>query len=245
MEGFPDEFLVNQSFYSSPVVGGKFTGRFRERLENGSLVIEAGVNVRKHAGCTVTANLYSADQGTPLQHSHRLMVLDPSMKTITFTFFGKIFRDYGDQGVFRLQDLKAQCKNLPYPAEWFVDPVAHQAELEAFQANPPASRDEPSHIYFEYYTYSYVTRSYPNSAFSAAEWQSPEKTRLLEMQKILAKPADQAKAEPKPKAEKPDADKAAAAAKPKTPAKPRAAAAAKPKAPPKPKAEPAEKEGAE
>ena len=107
------------------------------------------------------------------------MIVDPSMKTVSFTFFGKIFRDYGDSGAFRLQDLQAQCKNLPYPAEWFIAPAAYQAEWEAFQANPPATQ-EPTRIYFEYDTHSFVTRSYPLSSFSDAEWQSPEKTRALQ-----------------------------------------------------------------
>jgi hypothetical protein len=39
--GLADEFVIRQTFYSSPMVAGRFTGQFQERLENGSLVIDA------------------------------------------------------------------------------------------------------------------------------------------------------------------------------------------------------------
>lgn len=53
------------------------------------------------------------------------MIVDPSMKTVSFTFFGKTFQDYGDSGAFRLQDVQAQSRNLSYPAELFMDQTAH------------------------------------------------------------------------------------------------------------------------
>lgn len=177
VNGFQDPFVIGESFYSSPMVAGKFTGQFQGKIFNGSLVIDAGVDVQSHMACFVSANLYSADSGTPLQHAERQMLVDPSMKTISFTFFGKIFRDYGDQGTFRLQDLQARCQNLPYPAEWFIDRDAHRAEWEAFQKNPPAF-NEPTRIYFAYNTYSYTTGNYALTAFSNAEWQSSAKTAL-------------------------------------------------------------------
>ena len=185
VDGSGDSFVVGQDFYSSPIVAGKFTGTFQERLENGSLVVDAGVDVLKRMACFVGANLYSAGNGTPLQHVERRMLVDPSMKTISLTFFGKIFRDHGDQGAFRVQDLQASCQNLPYPAEWFIDQAAHEAEWREFQKNPPATR-EPRRIYFEYATHSYTTRNYALGAFSDAEWQSPEKTQILETFRKLA-----------------------------------------------------------
>ncbi len=176
--GSDDEFVMRQSFYSSPMTAGKFTGQFQERLENGSLVIDAGVNVTRRMACFVSANLYSIDKGLPTHHAERRLIVDPSMRSVAFTFFGKIFRDFGYEGTFRLQDLKAQCENLLYPPEWFMDSVAHKAELQALQAKPPAVK-EPSRIYFEYNDYTYTTHTYNSSDFSDREWQSPESTRKL------------------------------------------------------------------
>jgi hypothetical protein len=176
--GSTDEFVMRQSFYSSPMTAGKFTGRFKEQLENGSLVIHAGVDVTSRMACFVSANLYSIDKGLPTHHAERRLIVDPSMHSVALTFFGKIFRDFGYEGTFRLQDLMAQCENLPYPPEWFMDSVAHKAELQALQSKPPAVK-EPSRIYFEYNDYTYTTHRYSSTDFSDREWQSPESTRKL------------------------------------------------------------------
>jgi hypothetical protein len=180
LAGSSDEFVMRQSFYSSPMTAGKFTGQFQERLENGSLIVDAGVEVARRMVCFVSANLYSIDEGLPTHHAERRLIVDPSMHTIAFTFFGKIFRDFGHEGTFRLQDLKAQCENLHYPPEWFMDSVAHKAELLALQANPPAIK-EPSRIYFEYNDYTYTTHRYSSSDFSDREWQSPESSRKVSL----------------------------------------------------------------
>jgi hypothetical protein len=190
LEGSADEFMARQAFYSSPMVAGKFTGNFHERLENGSLLIDAGVSVQKRMLCHVSANLYSADKEIPTHHATREIIVDPSMKAVTFSFFGKIFTDYQYEGIFRLQDLKAQCENLAFPPEWLMDPRTHQAQLQAFQAHPPVTR-EPGYIYFEYNDFTYATRAYPISMFSNAEWQSPERTQYLQyLQKAALELAD-------------------------------------------------------
>jgi hypothetical protein len=189
IEGMEDEFVARASFYSSPMLAGSFTGNFRERLNNGSLMIDADVSVQKRMACFVSANLYSVDKDIPIQFAQRRLIVDPSMKSISFMFFGKIFRDHGSEGAFRLQDLKAQCENLPYPPEWFMDSLAHQAELQAFQTNHQMPM-EPARIYFEYNTYSYVTRRYANKDFSDQEWKSPSKTRKLEALKKMAADLD-------------------------------------------------------
>jgi hypothetical protein len=186
VEGTDDEYVARQSFYSSPMVAGSFNGNFTERLVNGSLVIDAGVNVQNRMVCFVSGNLYSADKEIPVQFVQRRLIVDPSMKSIPLTFFGKIFRDYGYEGAFRLQDLKAQCENLAYPPEWFMDSLAHRAELQAFrETHQPAL--EPTRIYFEYNNYSYLTHRYAVNDFSDEVWQSPAKTWKLEaLQKLAA-----------------------------------------------------------
>jgi len=185
LAGSTDELVMRQSFYSSPMTAGKFTGQFQEQLQNGSLVIDAGVNVTSRMACFVSANLYAIDKGLPSQHAEQRLIVDPSMHSIAFTFFGKIFRDYGHEGTFRLQDLKAQCENLHYPPEWFIDSVGHKAELQALQAKPTTVK-EPARIYFEYNDYTYTTRRYSSNDFSDREWQSPESARKLTLYKRAA-----------------------------------------------------------
>jgi hypothetical protein len=84
--------------------------------------------------------------------------------------------------------LKGQCENLAYPAEWFINSQAHEEGLEEFlqKGEEAPSASEPTQIYFARDDYSYTTHSYPNSIFSGTEWQSPEKTRRLELEKKAA-----------------------------------------------------------
>lgn len=189
VQGFGESLVARQDFYSSPITAGRFTGKFADRLQDGSLVVDVGIEVKQHMLCFVSANLFSVDQAIPTHHVQSRMIVDPSMKSISLTFFGKIFRDYGYEGTFRLQDLQARCSNLPYPAEWAFDPPAHQADLEKFWHGPQRS-SEPAHIYFDYDNYSYTTGRYANGLFSPLEWQSAEKSRKLAMYEQAAKERD-------------------------------------------------------
>jgi hypothetical protein len=70
VDGMGDEYVARQSFYSSPMVAGRFTGSFIEHLENGSLVIDAGIDVQRRMACFVSANLYSVDKQIPTHLSN-------------------------------------------------------------------------------------------------------------------------------------------------------------------------------
>ena len=189
LDGKGNDYVALLHFYSSPMVAGRFTGSFQERLENGSLMIDAGVSVQKRMACFVSANLFSADKEIPTHHAERRMIVDPTMSVITFTFFGKIFRDNDYEGTFRIQDLKAQCENLPYPPEWFMDSSTHLADLEQFQ-NQSLFAPEPGSIYFEYNNFTFTTRVHLGSDFSDAEWQAPERTQKLELLNKAAQQPD-------------------------------------------------------
>jgi hypothetical protein len=189
VQGFPDSLVARHDFYSSPITAGRFTGKFSDRLVDGSLVVDVGVEVHQHLMCFVSANLFSADQALPTHHVERRLVLDQSTKIVPLTFFGKIFRDYGYEGVFQLQHLQARCTNLPYPAEWALDPTAHRADLEKFWQGPQPE-SEPAHIYFEANTLTFTTSKYANGQFSPLEWQSVDKTRKLAMYQEAAKARD-------------------------------------------------------
>jgi hypothetical protein len=179
VDGYPGTWIAQQDFYSSPMTAGIFTGAFKDSIVNGSLEIDAGVQVYQHMACMVTANLYSADNGWPVQHLENQMIVDPSMTSIPFTFFGKIFADYGDAGTFTLRDLQAQCLALSYPPEWYVDPETYAANLAALEG-PSAPPPTPPDVYFGYNNFSFNTQSYPNRVFSSAVWQTPQTPGVLQ-----------------------------------------------------------------
>jgi hypothetical protein len=188
IDGEGDDLVAEQSFYSSPMTAGRLTGEFREELQNGSLVIHAGVEVEQHALCFVSSNLFSMSDRQPVAYTPKRLILDPSMREIDLLFFGKIFRDAGVEGPYELRDLRVSCENLPYPPEW-ADSPAHREEVMQALANS-TRESEPVRMLFEYNELSYTTRSYRLSDFSDQEWQSPAKDAKLAMYRQVAEERD-------------------------------------------------------
>jgi len=174
-EGSPGEVTVEQQFYSSPSAPARFSGNFQESLVDGSLVIETVVDVSKECRYQIYANLYSVDENEPTHVAHVNRVLSPGRQTVAFTFFGKIFRDGGYEGKFRLQDLRGSCENMPFPPSWIGDPT----KIQAIQNAKPL--EEPLLLYMPFTNATYVTKEYSSSQFSDREWTSPEKEEKLRM----------------------------------------------------------------
>jgi len=173
VRGAKDVAVVQQSFYSSPSAPAVFQNSFSERLQDGSLVIDIPIEVRRECRYSLQANLYSIDENEPTHWAVVQKVLDPGRQIVSFTFFGKIFHDGGYSGKFQIRDIRGTCENMPYPAKWLGDPSkANQI------ANTPAV-NEPPIIYIPFNDYAYTTRSYNLDEFSNQEYTSAEKTKRL------------------------------------------------------------------
>ena len=108
VEGMAGELQALQAFYSSSHGSRSFPQAISHRAPSTTArwsSMPGVAEAQRRMLCFVSANLYSADNEAPLQSVQRRLIVDPSMKSIPLTFFGKIFRDYGAQGAFRLQDL--------------------------------------------------------------------------------------------------------------------------------------------
>lgn len=176
-KGAKEPIEVAHTFFASPITPAKFTDNFSERLENGSLVIDAVVDVKRECKFVFQANLYDY-RGNPTHWVTVNSVLEPGFRTVSFVFFGKIFHDGGYAGKFTMRELRGTCENLPFPARWVGDP----SKVDAIaNANP---LDEPVLYYMPYTMKSYTTtRDYTLKDFSNAEWSSPEKeARMREME---------------------------------------------------------------
>ncbi len=167
------EVELQQSFYSSPMVPARFTGQFTDRLENGSLYIDAVLDVSRECRYSLHANLFSIEADEPTHWAAVDKVLSPGRQIVTFEFFGKIFRDNGYEGRFVLRDLRGTCENLPFPASWLEDPT----KLKAIETAEP--KKEPILLYIPYTDKTHTTRSYSFDDFSDEQWQSPDKDRRL------------------------------------------------------------------
>ena len=178
--GLNDEVILRQSVYGSPIAPATFTGNFQERLENGSLIIETELDVKRDCRYSLHANLYNQDTGEPTHWVSFDGALKPGRRIVKFTFFGKIFRDGGHEGRFALKNLRGTCENLPFPASWVDDPSKSDAMAKAKPLN------EPLQIYIPFNTITHKTEKYRLEQFSTREWDSPYKRRRLERLKYLA-----------------------------------------------------------
>lgn len=171
--GIPEDTILHQTVYSSPVVPARFTGQFSESLSDGSLIISAGIDVLQECRFSLQANLFSLENNEPTHWVAVEKILKPGRQTVDFLFYGKIFRDFGHEGKFELRDVRGTCENMPFPAGWLGDP-ARLKDIE----NAPA-KEEPPLLYIPYTPAKYATRPYRLDEFTDKEWTSPEKERRL------------------------------------------------------------------
>jgi hypothetical protein len=173
--GINDEVTLHHHFFASPIAPATFTNQFNERLEDGSLVIDHVVDVKMECRFQFQANLFSVTEDAPTHWATLNKVLSPGRHTISYLFFGKIFRDGGFEGKFRMQNIRATCENLPFPASWLGDPSKVDQILNV------EPKKEPLLLYVPFSALSYTTQqSYSLTSFSDKEWESEEKNRHLE-----------------------------------------------------------------
>ncbi|HEY0480467.1 MAG TPA: hypothetical protein VGD37_23285 [Kofleriaceae bacterium] len=134
-------------------IPARFTGSFREAIDAGSLVVHAGVAVTTPGHYVIDANLFdAADQ--PVAWSRFKGELAAGTQAADLVFFGKVIVDADAHGPFHLGQLRG-ARYAP----------GRDPDLEQM---PP-------------FTGSYTTRAYPSDAFSNAEYDSPDKQRMLDL----------------------------------------------------------------
>jgi hypothetical protein len=142
-------------FQYTPTRGipARFTGAFRDEIEAGSLVIHAGVAVDTPGRYVIDGNLFdAADQ--PVAWSRFKGELAAGVHDADLVFFGKVLVDGNARGPFHI----GQLRGARFAAG--LDPDLEQM--------PP-------------YAGTYTTRDYPADAFSGAEYDSPDKQRMIQL----------------------------------------------------------------
>ncbi|HEX3482041.1 MAG TPA: hypothetical protein VHT91_43805 [Kofleriaceae bacterium] len=134
-------------------IPARFTGAFRDAIETGSLVIHAGVAVDTPGRYVIDCNLFdAADQ--PVAWSRFKGELAAGVHDADLMFFGKVILDGHARGPFHIGQLRG-ARFAPG-----LDPDLEQM--------PP-------------FPGSYTTAPYPPDVFSDAEYDSPDKQRMLEL----------------------------------------------------------------
>jgi hypothetical protein len=170
-------------FFSSPQAPAKFTGKFHERLENGSLIVSAEVQVRLSGSYRIEANLM-ADNPEPLAHARTDVKLGGGTQWVDLLFFGKILRDRRVPGPYVLTGLRGQQMNLPIsPDDLNLPPEQVERILANTQQTEPIKRGILPFLG------EYRTEKYQLSQFSDAEYDSEfKRERIAELEKLANTP---------------------------------------------------------
>ena len=142
-------------FAYTPAAGvpARFTGAFADHVEAGSLVVHAGVAVAAAGRYVIDCNLYDASD-RPVAWTRAKVALEVGTRDVALAFFGKVLADQHAQGPFHIRQLRGAR----------FDP-GHEPDLEQM---PP-------------FAGTFTTAPYPASAFSDAEYDSPEKQHMIEL----------------------------------------------------------------
>jgi len=180
-ENSPHIHQLKTHFFSSPQAPAKFTGNFRERLDKGSLIIQAELQVRLVGNYRLEANLLAAD-GTPVAHARSEGKLGGGTQWAEFLFFGKVLRDSRQPGPYKLTGLRGQQLNLPINPEMLSLPPEQVEKILA-----STEQTEPIKRAIIPWIGEYRTEAYQLNQFSDAEWDSEfKRERIKELERLAA-----------------------------------------------------------
>jgi len=155
------EISIPFEYFPEPTIPARFTGSFTEEVKDGSLYINAGIEVF-HPGFFISnANLFDT-KGEPVAYSIAKLELGRGHTRVPLLFFGKVLRDSSSKPPYVLKNLRGYR---------FIEVTVPDPEL----MDRELIRD---------YDKDHVTRAYSKNSFSDKEWESEEKERR---QKFLEK----------------------------------------------------------
>jgi hypothetical protein len=179
-EGSGHTHELKTHFFSSPVAPAQFTGNFRERLDNGSLIISAEMEVRMPGRYEIQANLFAEDQ-TPIASAKTYQKLTGGRQFVDLLFFGKLLRDYGQGGPYVLMGAHGLQDTDPLDPDKLSGPPDEVEKLiQSTRTTEPNRRVIPR------FKGKFVTQPYSVSDFSDKEYDSDEKRERIEELSKLA-----------------------------------------------------------
>ncbi|MBL8018127.1 MAG: hypothetical protein JNM27_00560 [Leptospirales bacterium] len=176
--GFVHDMKVH--FFSSPVTPATFTGNFRERIESGSLIISAELDVRMPGRYTIEGNLFAAED-KPVAHAKSDARLTGGKQMVDLLFFGKIFHERRASGPYILKGLRGIQETSALDPELLNGPQEQVNKLlETLRTTEPDHRTIPE------YDKEFTTQPYKLADFSDAEYDSDLKRERIKELKQLA-----------------------------------------------------------
>ena len=151
-DGWHDETL---RLFLTPAgrIPARFTGAVEDEVVNGHLLVRVGIEVDQPGQYRIDANLYDRND-RPIAFSAYKGRLSPSDRTVPIEFFGRLLRDIGARGPFRVGEIRGYR---------FMDGEYPDRERMA---------GLPGH---------FPIRDHPLEAFSADEFMDAHKARMVEL----------------------------------------------------------------
>ncbi|MAQ18500.1 MAG: hypothetical protein CMN30_27335 [Sandaracinus sp.] len=132
---------INFTYTPTTAQPARFTGAFREEVEEGSLVLYAGVEVVQAGWYNIDCNLWDAED-EPVAWSRYKGGLEPTDTEVRLPFFGKVLRDSGSTPPWHIGELRgARYLEESSPGEQMMVPfdgtyTTRAYELETFSEEP-------------------------------------------------------------------------------------------------------------
>jgi len=139
-----DEERVATTGFLYSVPKAHLTGRFRDAMNDGNLVVEAELEVAEEGRFHLEATLASAD-GTPVAWAQQAMELGPGTAWMTLTYWGLVLRERGVDGPYVVRSaalsttgempnqkndvLEFAYMTRPYPVAQFSDKPFNDPDL--------------------------------------------------------------------------------------------------------------------
>jgi hypothetical protein len=137
----------------TPSPPARITGKVREAVEQGSLQLYVGLQVRQ-AGRYVVAGRVDDEAGVPFAYVAFNEELPVGAQEVKLTLFGKLILDEAPTFPLKLRDV-----------EGFLLKERGDPDRELLETRRG---------------YVHTTREYPTTVFSATEWQSEERSRYID-----------------------------------------------------------------
>ncbi len=168
------EYTMIETVFSSPVAPARFNGQFHEQLRDGSLIVEAEVDVSMEGWYNLYANLQGSD-GEWISVSNFNGKLRSGRQLVPFLFFGKIFHDREAQAPYKLTGLRGERNNQVINRD-----IMSQGPEAVFKAMKTAKSVDPDRQLVPVFEGPYITRKYEVSEFSDKEFDSQAKRERLQ-----------------------------------------------------------------
>jgi hypothetical protein len=157
VSGESASFDIPFEYFPEQTIPARFTGNFTEEIKQGSLYINAEINVEREGFYVIDANVFN-ELGGPISYAIIKTELAKGKSKIPIQIFGKIIHDSGSEPPYIIKNLRGFR---------FIEVTKPDIELMDREMVPEYEKE-------------YKTKKYSKKQFSDKEWDSEEKKRRIE-----------------------------------------------------------------